>query len=335
MGYIQDVATAAGVSTGGVCRYLAGHHVRAAEALRSAIADLDYSPNPIARSLKTGRHGLIGVVVPDIMNPFFAHLVRGIEAEARRWGHQVILANNDESAEQEEDSVKTLIQRTDGLIIAPIMEEDRSRLRVDQIGIPVVLIDRDVTMTNFDRVLVDNLSGIKQAIDHLVSLGHTDIAFIGGPPTSSPGRERHSGYLLSMGEHDLTLRPEYVVLSDFREDGGHVSLHELWVVSHRPTAVVIANNLMTIGVLKALNELSIHIPAAISIIGFDDLSFANLLTPPLTVISRDPRDQGAQAARLLFDRISGERRSPGRVTTLPVKIIVRQSPSTPREKKCS
>ena len=109
----------------------------------------------------------------------------------------------------------------------------------------------------------------------------------------------------------------------------------VWALSDRPTAVVIANNLMTIGALKALNELSVRIPAAISIIGFDDLSFANLLNPPLTVISRDDMNQGAQAARLLFDRISGERTSAGWVTTLPVNLVVRQSTSTPREKKCS
>ena len=335
MANIQNVATAAGVSTASVSRYLAGQNVRSAEAIRAAIADLDYSPSTVARSLKSGRHGSIGVVVPDIMNPFFAHLVRGIEAEARKSGHQVILANSDESAEQEEGLVKALIQRIDGLIIAPIMEEDRSVLSLSHTGIPVVLVDRDVTTTNYDRVLVDNLSGIKQAIDHLVSLGHTDIAFIGGPLSSTPGRARHSGYLLSMAEHDLRHRPEYVVLSDFREDGGHVSMRELWALSDRPTAVVIANNLMTIGALKALNELSVRVPAAISIIGFDDLSFANLLNPPLTVVSRDDMNQGAQAARLLFDRISGERTSAGRVTTLPVNLVVRQSTSTPREKKRS
>ena len=164
-----------------------------------------------------------------------------------------------------------LIQRIDGLIIALIMEEDRSVPSFIQTGVPVVLVDRDVTTTNCDRVLVDNLSGIEQAIDHLVSLGHTDIA----------------------------------------------------------------DNLVSFGALKALNELSVQIPAAISIIGFDDLSFANLLKPPLTVISGDDKDQGAQAARLFFDRISGGRTSAGRVPTLPVNLVVRPSTSTPREKKRS
>jgi LacI family transcriptional regulator len=335
MANIQDVANAAGVSTASVSRYLAGQPVRAAGSIRKAIADLDYSPSALARSLKSGRHGSIGVVVPDIMNPFFANLVRGIEAEARTLGYQVILANSDESAQQEESQVQALIQRTDGLIIAPIMEEDLSVLSLSHTGIPVVLVDRDVTTASYDRVLVDNLSGIKQAIDHLVSLGHTDIAFISGPLSSTPGRARHSGYLSSMAEHGLRHRPEYVVLSDFREDGGYDSMRELWALSRRPTAVVIANNLMTIGALKALNELSIQIPAAISIIGFDDLSFANLLNPPLTVISRDAKDQGAQAAGLLFERIAGTRTAPGQATTLPVNLIIRRSTSTPPAKNHS
>lgn len=335
MANIQDVADAAGVSTASVSRYLAGQQVRAAESIRKAIADLAYSPSAVARSLKTGHHNSIGVVVPDIMNPFFAQVVRGIEAEARTWGYQVILANSDENAAQEEALVQALIKRIDGLIIAPIMEEDRSVLSLSQTAIPVVLVDRDVTTTNYDRVLVDNLSGIKQAIDHLVSLGHTDIAFISGPLSSSPGRARHSGYLASLAEHGLAHRTEYVVLSDFREDGGHNSMRELWALPDRPTAVVIANNLMTIGALKALNELSVQIPGDISIIGFDDVSFASLLNPPLTVISRDDKDQGAQAARLLFARISGTQTSAGQVTTLPVNLILRQSTSTPAEKNRS
>ena len=143
--------------------------MRAADAVRAAIADFDYSPSTVARSLKTDRHCSISVVVPDIMNPFFANLVRGIEAEARSCGHQVMLANSDESAEQEEGLVKALIQRIDGLIIGPIMEEDRSVLSLSQTGIPVVLVDRDATTTNYHLILVDNLSGTTQAIDHLVS----------------------------------------------------------------------------------------------------------------------------------------------------------------------
>lgn len=331
MANIQDVASAAGVSTASVTRFLAGQPVRAAESIRKAIADLDYAPSAVARSLKTGRHGSIGVVVPDITNPFFARVVRGIEAEARTRGYEVILANSDESAEQEDSLVHALMQRIDGLIIAPIMEEDRSILRLSQTSVPVVLVDRDVTTADFDRVLVDNVSGIAQAIDHLVALGHTDIAFISGPLSSTPGRARHASYLQSIDEHGLEYRPEYVVLSDFRESGGYDSMRELWTLENRPTAVVISNNLMTVGALNALNELAVQIPDAISVIGFDDLSFANLLTPPLTVISRDDKDQGTQAAMLLFDRISGQRTSVGQITTLPVTLLVRQSTSTPRQ----
>jgi LacI family transcriptional regulator len=331
MANIQEVADAAGVSTASVSRFLAGQNVRSGEAIRKAIVDLDYSPSIIARSLKTGHHGSIGVVVPDITNPFFAHLVCGIEAEARRHGYEVILANSDESAEQEDALVQALLQRIDGLIIAPIIEEDQSVLRLSMKDIPVVLVDRDVTSSNFDRVLVDNIAGVGLAIDHLVSLGHSNIAFIGGPLASTPGRARHSGFLLAMADHDLDYRPESVVLSDFREHGGYTAMQNLWARKNRPTAVVIANNLMTIGALKALNELGISVPDAISIVGFDDLTFATLLNPPLTVISRDDADQGVQAAKLLFDRLSGERTRAGQITTLPVELIVRKSTSIPPE----
>ena len=335
MANIQDVADAAGVSTASVSRFLAGQKVRTSEQIRAAIAAFDYTPSTVARSLKTGRHGAIGVIVPDITNPFFAGLVRGIEDQARLNGHDVILGNSDESPAQEQTLVLALLKRVDGLIVAPIIEEDQSILRLSKTAVPVVLVDRAVNSTTYDSVLVDNIGGIQMAIVHLVELGHRDIAFISGPLTSTPGRARHTGYLLATAAHNLDYRPEFVIEGDFREEGGHAAMNQLWSLPERPTAVVVANNLMTIGALKALNELQVAVPSTVSIIGFDDLSFAELLQPPLTVIAREDYDQGSRAAKLLFDRISGVRTRVGEVTTLPVQLIVRSSTAKPTETTAS
>lgn len=329
MANIQDVADAAGVSTASVSRFLGGQKVRTADQIRAAIAALNYTPSTVARSLKTGRHNAIGVIVPDITNPFFAGLVRGIEDQARLNGHDVILGNSDESPAQEEALVQTLMKRVDGLIVAPIIEEDQSILGLSKTAVPVVLVDRSVNSTIYDSVLVDNIGGIQMAVEHLVKLGHRDIAFISGPLTSTPGRARHNGYILATAAHELDYRPEFVIEGDFREEGGHAALRALWSLPHRPTAIVVANNLMTIGALKALNELQVSVPETVSIIGFDDLSFAELLQPPLTVIAREDNDQGSRAAKLLFERISGERTRAGEVTTLPVQLIVRKSTAPP------
>jgi LacI family transcriptional regulator len=329
MANIQDVADAAGVSTASVSRFLAGQKVRTADAIRAAIEALNYTPSATARSLKTGRHNAIGVVVPDITNPFFSMLVRGIEDQARANGFDVILANSDESPTQEEALVQALMKRVDGLIIAPIIEEDQSILALSKTSVPVVLVDRSVTRTNYDSVLVDNIGGVTMAVDHLVALGHTKIAFISGPLNSTPGRDRHTGYVIATTAHNLDHRGEFVIEGSFREESGDTAMHQLWKLEMRPTAVIVANNLMTIGALKALRALQVEVPAEVSIIGFDDLHFAELLQPPLTVIARGDNDQGSRAAALLFDRIQGTRTRSGQVTTLPVELIVRSSTAPP------
>lgn len=331
MANIQEVARAAGVSTASISRFLAGQTVRSADAIAQAIHDLDYSPSAVARSLKSGRHRAIGVIVPDITNPFFAALVKGIDQEARVAGLQVILGNSDEDAQQEEALLAALTQRTDGIIMAPLIESDLSLVGLEATKTPVVLVDRDITMTTrFDRVLVDNLSGSTQAVDHLTSLGHTAIAVISGPLGSTPGRARHEGFLSAMAKHGIPVREDFIRVSDFREEGGYRSMTEIWALMQRPTAVFIANNLMTIGALNALHDQSVRVPADISVIGFDDLSFAALLNPPLTVIRRPDKEQGIVAARLLLSQLQGESSGTSQRVTLPVELSIRESTGIPR-----
>jgi Transcriptional regulators len=334
MANIQEVARAAGVSTASISRYLAGQKVRSAGAIENAIRELGYSPSVVARSLKSGRHGAIGVIVPDITNPFFAALVKGIDQEARVAGYQVILGNSDEDATQEEALLAALTRRTDGIIMAPLIESDRSLVGLENSRTPVVLVDRDVTMgSRFDRVLVDNLAGSRQAVEHLVGLGHIAIAAISGPLGSTPGRARHEGFLAAMAEYGIPVRDDLIKISDFREEGGYESMSALWRGPSRPTAVFVANNLMTIGALSALHGRSVMVPRDISIVGFDDLSFAPLLNPPLTVIRRPDVEQGATSARLLLERLDREVDEGGegesRRITLPVELVVRGSTAPP------
>jgi len=334
MANIQDVARAAGVSTASVSRYLSGKTVRSGEAISRAVRELDYSPSAVARTLKSGRHHSIGVIVPDITNPFFAGLVKGIDDVARPAGFQLILGNSDEDPEQENSLLESFVQRTDGIIIAPLVEEDRSVLGLDDDALPVVLVDRQLSVeTRFDRVLADNAAGSRLAVDHLTSLGHSDIAFISGPLMSSPGRARRDGFLRSMSAHGLAVREDLLQLGDFREESGFLAMKRLWSMTTRPTAVFVANNLMAIGALKALHDLSVHVPDDISVISFDDLSFASLLNPPLTVIRRDEREQGRIAARLLLRRLTGDPSVAAEKVTVPVALVIRRSTSSPRSSR--
>lgn len=330
MATIQDVATAAGVSTASVSRYLAGQTVRSAVDIARAVDELGYQPNVSARNLRTGRHAAVGVIVPDVTNPFFAALIKGVEQEARTAGLQILLGNSDEDLAQENALIAELSQRTDGIIIAPLVEDGRSAEDVARLRLPVVFVDRESReRRDVDRVMVDNLEGTRLAVAHLAALGHERIAFIGGPLTSTPGRERHAGFCASMAAHRLPVDDSLVVIADFRETGGHDAMCGLWRRTTRPTAVFIANNLMTIGALRALDELNARVPDDISVIGFDDLSFASLLRPPLTVVRRPEVEQGASAARLLLERIGAEPGAPAVTLTLPVELVVRGSTAGP------
>jgi LacI family transcriptional regulator len=327
---IQDVARAAGVSTASVSRFLAGQNIRSADAVREAIAALGYHPSQVARSLKSGRHHSIGVIVPDITNPFFAALVKGIESAVRPHGLQVILGNTDEDPQREEALVSDLTLRTDGLIMAPLFELDTVPLALAASGIPVVFVDREITSgPDLDRVLVDNAAGVRQAVDHLVGLGHRRIAMISGPLSSTPGRARHEAFLAAVTGHGISLDECVLVISDFRESGGFRAVQDIWAAPDRPTAVLVANNLMTMGALKALRELGVSIPGEVSVVGFDDLPLAALLDPPLTVVARPDAEQGALAGRLLVDRLAATEPLAAQRMVMPVELLVRSSTAPP------
>lgn len=327
MANILDVARAAGVSTASVSRYLAGQSIRRDAEVREAIDTLGYRPSPAARSLKSGRHQCVGVVVPDITNPFFAALVKGIEGELRAHGLQVILGNSDEDADRERSLVEDLSQRTDGIIMAPFSEDDQAPVRLTRAGVPLVLVDRETSSgEQLDRVLVDNASGVEQAVDHLVFLGHRRIGAISGPLGSSPGRSRHEAFVASMLRHGLPVEESLVVVSDFREVGGAAAMEQIWSAVQRPTAVFVANNLMTMGALTALRRLGVALPDELSLVGFDDVPLGALLDPPLTVVTRPDVEQGAAAGRLLLERLGPRDESlPACRITMPVQLVVRAS----------
>jgi LacI family transcriptional regulator len=333
---IQDVAKAAGVSTASVTRYLAGQTIRSEDAVREAIATLGYRPSPVARSLKSGRHHSIGVIVPDVANPFFSALVKGIEREVRPHGLQVILGNSDEDAEREQSLVRELSQRTDGIIMAPLSESDTTPLALVEARLPIVFVDREIPSgPGVDRVLVENASGVRQAVEHLVSLGHRRIATISGRLDSTPGRERHEAFRQALESHDLPVLDELVRHGDFREASGRTEMVALWSLPEPPTAVFVANNLMTTGALIALRELGVSVPGQLSLIGFDDLPLAALLDPPLTVVVRPDVEQGIAAARLLVERLAAGDSTPATRLTLPVELLVRGSTAAPSTSKGS
>jgi LacI family transcriptional regulator len=313
-----------------VSRYLRGDHVRAAEAIERAVDELAFRPSAAARTLRSGRTLAIALVVPDITNPYFAAVVRGVESVARTAGFTVILANCDEDREREREALDAVIGRVDGVILAPVDEADRNGELVRDAGLALVHLDRHTQQGEaLDSVLVDNAGGAAAAVAHLVALGHRRIATIAGPSGSTPGRERREGFLAAMASQGCEVLPEQVEVSDFRQAGGREAMARLWARAPRPTAVFVANNQMTLGALGWLRSNAVTVPDDISVVGFDDHAVADLLDPPPTVIDRPMEEQGAVAMELLLDRLAGRMPSAPRRIVLPTRLVVRRSCAPP------
>jgi LacI family transcriptional regulator len=326
---ITDVAKHVGVSVATISRHLSGFTVRNEEKIRKAIIELNYRPSAAARNLKSGRTGIIAIVVPDITNPFFASIVEGAESAVGE-DRMILLVNTGDSRQREEKALSQLFGRVDGVIMAPLTEDEEGPSFFSQFGLPIVFVDR-VTRDGekFSSALTDNSKGASVATDYLIGLGHKKIAMISGPLTTTPGKKRADGFRQSLKKASIT--PRYFIESDFSEAGGYAAMSALLETDEAPTAVFTANNLMTIGALHALRDKGVRVPDQISIIGFDDLDFAELISPPLTVIARDARVQGAHAMQLMIKHLTTGASTPPEHSMVDVQLIERGSCAPPRE----
>lgn len=326
---IHDVASAAGVSSATVSRYLQGHRVRASGRVAAAVRELNFRPSPAARSLKSGATGSIAVVVPDITNPYFAAVVKGVESISQKDGYHIFLYNTEEDGDREAAILADLRGRVDGVILTAADESPAAQVRLAATGIPIVLLDREVgDDARFDSVLIDNVGGASQAATYLLGLGHTEVGIISGPLETTPGRTRHAGFLETLDKAGVQPNPANVQVSDFREEGGYQSALRLLAHDNPPTAVFVANNLMSMGALRALHDMRVRIPDELSVVGFDDLYLAELLSSPLTVIGRPMEEQGILAIRMLLNRLIGRSAKP-RGIVLDTRLIIRESCAAP------
>lgn len=328
---ITDVAKHVGVSVATISRYLSGFTVRNEEKIRQAISDLNYRPSAAARNLKSGRTGIIAIVVPDITNPFFASIVEGAEGSISG-DRMILLVNSGNSREREEKALSQLFGRVDGVIMAPLTEDEQGPSFFSQFGLPIVFVDR-VTKDGekFSSVLTDNSKGAEIATDYLIKQGHSKIAMISGPLTTTPGKKRADGYKTALKQSGIPARAQYFVESDFSQSGGYNAMCALIDGEEPPTAVFVANNLMTMGALHALRVRGVSVPSQLSIIGFDDLEYAELIVPPLTVIARDARLQGSQAMDLMIKHLNNGAGTQPEHSMVDIHLVERGSCAIPRE----
>jgi LacI family transcriptional regulator len=330
---MKDVARLADASVATVSAVINGKGTTSGEMkhrVEDAMRALDYRPDHLARSLKTGRTKVVGMLVPDVSNPFFIEAMCGVEETARSRGYSVILSNSNEDPGKEEDNLGILrSHRVDGVVLASVAGHSvvsRTRQRV----LPVVFIDRLPASPFQGRaVIIDNEGAGYMATRHLIELGHSRMAIIAGRVDLSLGRDRVAGFRRAMQEAHLAIRQSYYHEGDFQPDTGYVAGKALLALAEPPTAVFSCGGGITLGLMKALTEAGKSCPRDISILTFDDFAWANYFHPRMTAVAQPAREMGRQAMRMLLADLEPDfenRRAPREdLTVLKTELCIRES----------
>jgi LacI family transcriptional regulator len=324
---MSDVARLAGVSNMTVSRVLNQNpHVtdETRQRVKAAVEHLQYQRNEVARSLREQTSRQIGILIPNLYDPFFAQCAHAIGAVAKQHAYSVVLSTSEEDATTEYDEASRMLRRNvDGLVLIPaIPRQKTSKLLEPQFeNLPIVTLDRPVEGSPFDRVLVENRQGTQLGTRHLIDLGHRQILFIGLNRPLYTMRMREQGYQEAMVA--ARLKPRVCLVSEV-VDETREALQSAFATNRPPTAIVCANNLTTRNVLHSLYALGIHPPEQVALVGFDDFETADLMRPGVTVV-RQPTDlMGRLAGELLFARLGGEVSKAKRIT-FPVELVIRGS----------
>jgi LacI family transcriptional regulator len=329
---LRDVALLAGVSTKTASRVVTGEGgVTAAKvtAVQDAVAKLGYRPNFTASSLRraNGRTAAIAAVLEDVSNPFSSALHRALEDVARDRDVMIFAGSVDEDPARERALIHAFTTRqADALVVVPASDNQRYLAGEVNAGTPVVFVDRPPVGIDVDAVLVDNHAGAAQAVHHLVTHGHRDIAYLGDLLAIATARQRFQGYKEALSDHGIRPSAEHIVHDLHAEVDAEAAARRMLTAEAPPTALFTAQNLVTIGTLRALRSLGLH--ERVALVGFDDFPLADLLQPPVTVVAQDPSEMGRLAASLIFRRLDGETWPP---TThhVPTRLIARGSGELP------
>ena len=330
MSNLTDVARAAGVSIATVSRVIS-HPEKVTSRTQlevcKAMKELDYQPNRVARRLRQrgGKRHLLGLIIPDIQNPFFAEIARGVEDVAYANQFAVILCNSDEDLKKESFYLDVMrAESVDGVILPPINDRDPAVTKMAESGMPIVTVDRSLSDSTIDKVEVDNRQGTFDAVAHLIKIGHRRIGLITGRSNVSTARDRKLGYEQALAANEIPVDPDYIRTGDYKQASGVALADELLTLPVPPTALFVANNLMAVGAIEAIHKRGLKIPSDVAIIGFDDLPWADVFDPPLSVVKQPAYEVGRAAAELLLKRLGNPKLPPARLRLRP-RLILRKS----------
>lgn len=329
---LKNIADHVGSSATTVSRVLNGEAKRyriskeTEDAVRRAAVKLQYTPDHQARGLRLNRTNSIGLIIPDISNPFFALLARSIANEARKNGYSIMLCDSQDSTKLEVDSLQLFQSRkVDGLIVCPIGQEYRHLEQLCHDGVPMVVADRHFPRLKCPYVISDNYRGSAEAANYLIENGHRSIACIQGLLHTSVNDDRLRGYRDAHEMHNIPVDESLIVGDSFGERNGYIGAKLLLNRTSRPTALFTCSNLTALGVWRAISEEGLKIPEDISMISYDDQPYSDYLSTPMTTVGQQTAEMGQIAFKILIDEIDGESNTGTNGVVLPTKLMIRES----------
>jgi len=336
MSTIVQVAKRAEVSIGTVSHVIRGT-ARVSQALRNrvvtAIRELEYYPGSVASDV-VKQSCMLGMVLPDITNPFFPEMMRGAEDRAYERGYLLVTANTDESIVREREVVSALrSRRVDGILLAASPGADARHIRAAmENGISVVCVDRTPKGVETDAVLLDNVRGGRRCVQHLIRSGHRRIAIITGPLAVQSARERYQGYQDALQEAGIEIPRQFILVGDYRKESGYKLAKRLAKMRNRPSALFVCNGVMATGALEAFDELGIQCERDITLATFDDLAVGKLLHPRWTTVVQPGYEIGSRAATILMDRIEGKLKGSYQTIRLSPTFMLGESTGSGQQK---
>jgi LacI family transcriptional regulator len=329
---MKDIAKDLGVSVVTVSKVLRNHSDISAETrkrVQRRMKELNYQPNPAARALHTGRTNLIGLIVPDLVHPFFSQVAKGISAKLRAKEFGLIISSSEDDPQLEKREIdQMLARRVDVLILASTQSDPKNLRRIEDQKVPYILLDRKIPDLQANFVGIDDVAAGTQATSHLIEAGCKTIAHIAGPKVST-ALDRQTGYSITLAKHGLTLPPEYLVVRGHMDDSGDAAGYEgmkqLLQLNPRPDGVFCCNDPIAMGAMRAILEADLKIPQDVAVVGCGNAHYDDLLRVPLTSIDQDSHGLGASAAKLALSIVNNKSQASHKTLLLESRLVVRAS----------
>jgi LacI family transcriptional regulator len=326
---IKDIAREANVSETTVSRVLNDKPDVSDETkakIEKIMKEKGYKPNGIARGLVLDKTYTIGLIIPDISNPYFPEVAKGVENKAKDLGYSVIFSDTDNDKEEEKNAIELLkSKRVDGIILSLSIKNSNELKKLEKEDFPVVQIDRKVPGSKYPTIAIDNNDSAFKATKHLIDMGHTKIAHLTGDLDTKTGQDRLVGFKQALSQFDISYKEDWILEGDYSKESGFKLTNILLEQEERPTAIFAANDLMAIGAYEAIFNYGLKIPKDISIIGHDDIGIASTIRPGLTTMAQPKYKLGQEAAKILIKEIEDKKIEAGKSILLELSLVERES----------